>query len=49
MKFDKQVVDYKMDLGVWHKPDCDEEVIRDIEYLEWYENWKKENFNNEKK
>ena len=23
MKFDKQVVDYKMDLGVWHKPDCD--------------------------
>ena len=20
-----------------------------IEYLEWYENWKKENFNNEKK
>ena len=29
--------------------DCDEEVIEDTEYLEWYENWKKENFNNEKK
>ena len=29
--------------------DCDEEVIDDTEYLEWYENWKKENFNNEKK
>ena len=26
-----------------------EEVIEDTEYLEWYENWKKENFNNEKK
>ena len=24
-------------------------VIEDTEYLEWYENWKKENFNNEKK
>ena len=23
MKFDKQVIDYKMDLGTWHKPDCD--------------------------
>ena len=23
MKFGKQFVDYKMDLGVWHKPDCD--------------------------
>ena len=29
--------------------DCDEEVIEDTEYLDWYENWKKENFNNEKK
>ena len=29
--------------------DCDEEVIEDTEYLEWYEKWKKENFNNEKK
>ena len=38
--------------------DCDEieyvtlalsEVIEDTKYLEWYENWKKENFNNEKK
>ena len=29
--------------------DCDEEVIEDVEYLKWYENWKKENFNNEKK
>ena len=27
----------------------DGEVIVDTEYLEWYENWKKENFNNEKK
>ena len=25
------------------------EVIEDTEYLDWYENWKKENFNNEKK
>ena len=25
------------------------EVIGDTEYLDWYENWKKENFNNEKK
>ena len=24
-------------------------VIEDTEYLEWYENWKKENFKNEKK
>ena len=29
--------------------DCDEEVIEETEYLEWYEKWKKENFNNEKK
>ena len=53
MKFDKQVIDYKMDLGTWHKPDCDEEevFIDDdlIEAYEWYDNWKKENFNNEKK
>ena len=27
----------------------DSEVIEDTEYLDWYENWKKENFNNEKK
>ena len=27
--------------------DCDEEVIEDTEYLEWYENWKKENFKND--
>ncbi len=25
----------------------DEEVIEDTEYLEWYENWKKENFKND--
>ena len=25
------------------------EVIEDTEYLNWYENWKKKNFNNEKK
>tara|TARA_Y100000034_G_scaffold93933_1_gene113772 strand:- start:338 stop:607 length:270 start_codon:yes stop_codon:yes gene_type:complete len=24
-------------------------IEEDTEYLEWYENWKKENFNNEKK
>jgi hypothetical protein len=24
--------------------DCDEEVIKDSEHLEWYDNWKKENF-----
>ena len=23
MKSDKQIIDYKMDLGTWHKPDCD--------------------------
>ena len=28
--------------------DCDEEAIEDAEQLDWYENWKKENFNNEK-
>ena len=27
--------------------DCDEEVIRDAEYLDWYEKWKKENFKND--
>tara|TARA_Y100000310_G_scaffold308250_1_gene351169 strand:+ start:588 stop:767 length:180 start_codon:yes stop_codon:yes gene_type:complete len=27
----------------------DEEVIEDTEYLEWYENWKKENFNYKEK
>jgi hypothetical protein len=26
--------------------DCDEEVIEDTEYLDWYEKWKKENFKN---
>ena len=25
------------------------EVIKDTEYLDWYENWKMKNFNNEKK
>ena len=28
--------------------DVVEEVIEDTEYLDWYENWKKENFSNEK-